>query len=73
MKRVAYWYWMIPSTAKPGKVVKSSHRMSEEIAQQRYPGCVKAPNQTEPEWRELPETPDEVRSHTNPFDPKKGF
>ena len=73
MKRVAYWYWMIPSTAKPGKIVKSTYRMPEDIAQQRYPGCVRAPNQREPEWRDVYEPGDVVPTNTKPFDPAKGY
>jgi hypothetical protein len=62
-KRTAFYFWLIPSTTRPGKKVKSTYRMTEETAQSRFPGCVKA--DTPPEWRDLPETPDEVQWNTH--------
>jgi hypothetical protein len=64
MKRTAFYYWMIPSTTRPGKLVKSSYRMSEETAQGRFPGCKKA-SETDVEWRDLPESADEALGDTH--------
>lgn len=67
-KPTPFYFWMIPSTIKPGKTVKSTYRMDEKTAQERFPGCVKASGDVE--WRELPETPDEVigDTHTRKID-----
>jgi hypothetical protein len=69
MKRVAFWYWMLPVAGKPGKVKRSNFRMDEETAQQRYPGCQKA--DWAPEWRKVYEPTDDVPLNTKPVDPEK--
>jgi hypothetical protein len=62
-KRTAFYHWKIPSTIKPGKLVKSTYRMDEKTAQERFPGCEKVPG--EPEWRNLPESQDEAMGDTH--------
>jgi hypothetical protein len=63
MKRTAFFYWMIPSTIRPGRLVKSTYRMTEATALERFPGCERTNDP--PEWRDLPETPDEVAGNTH--------
>jgi hypothetical protein len=58
MKRVAYYHWRLPDPLRPGRTYRAGWTMSEATAAS-YPGAVK--DGEEPaEWRELPETPEEV-------------
>jgi hypothetical protein len=63
VKRTAFYLWMIPRD-RDGKLIRSTWRMTDEQAQERYKGkAVRIDGP--PEWRDLPETPDEVAMNTS--------
>lgn len=55
MKSVAFWLWMIPSETRPGKLVKTQHRMTEEQARQRHGAAARRVDGS-CELRQVPET-----------------
>jgi hypothetical protein len=58
MKRVAFYLWEVASETPPGKRIKTRHKMSETDALARDPT---ARPLGEPEWRDIPETEEELR------------
>lgn len=59
MKPVEFWLWMVPSDTRPGKQVKTRHRMTEQEARERY-GAAAQRVEGSCEVRDLPETDAEL-------------
>jgi hypothetical protein len=62
MKKVQYWYWLIPTPSRGGmKMVKTRYRMDVATALQNHPGVVRAPGTME--LRSIPDTDDDMRAN----------
>lgn len=59
MKPTEFWLWMVPSETRPGKLVKTRHRMTEQQARERH-GAAAQRVEGSCEVREMPETPEEA-------------
>jgi len=60
MKPTAFYRWLIPDDA--GKLRPTRYRMSEQTARERY-GDQAQPLLDTIEWRDLPESAEEVTQH----------
>lgn len=59
MQPTAFWLWMVPSDTRPGKLVKTRHRMSEQQARERYGAAAQRVDGSS-EVRDVPETDAEL-------------
>jgi hypothetical protein len=59
MKPTEFWRWYTPHPHRPGKLVATRHRMTEEQALASYPGATRVPGTVE--VRDLAETEQELQ------------